>query len=277
MWGRGEKQPLPRTKSRLEVKIYKFSAFSGQITPKLSLTHHHIMPLNLYLFTRQLFAFQFETGKYLISGPGVVEWKCFNGFVTWSRVKLSHLFLPTQHLGYSRYASARATLIPDQIIKHPFNWRVYQRLTTATFNFDSKGSGFLLVILGLQMSVVIFFQPLNRLLLAQYVPPNHCWCGYPKPSAEHSAKGLTCGTGLAKSWTPPWSVQSIPLCSAWKGAVEPGWWGVPRAPGNWKRWKIMSDDKQARFNKDSGSPKALEYCFLRRRHEKRKKCDGSWW
>ena len=172
MWGRGEKQPPPRTKSRLEVKIYKFSAFSGQITPKLSLTHHHIMPLNLYLFTRQLFAFQFETGKYLISGPGVVEWKCFNGFVTWSRVKLSHLFLPTQHLGYSRYASARATLIPDQIIKHPFNWRVYQRLTTATFNFDSKGSGFLLVILGLQMSVVIFFQPLNRLLLAQYVP--HC-------------------------------------------------------------------------------------------------------
>ena len=171
---RGSKQQnsLCLTKSRLEVKIYKFSAFSGQITPKLSLTHHHIMPLNLYLFTRQLFAFQFETGKYLISGPGVVEWKCFNGFVTWSRVKLSHLFLPTQHLGYSRYASARATLIPDQIIKHPFNWRVYQRLTTATFNFDSKGSGFLLVILGLQMSVVIFFQPLNRLLLAQYVP--HC-------------------------------------------------------------------------------------------------------
>ena len=86
------------------------------------------------------------------------------------------------------------------------------------------------------MTVVVFFQPINGgLLRGQYVG---------KPSAEHCWR-LTCGTGLAKSWTPPWSVQSIPLCSAWKGAVEPDWRGVPRAPGNWKCEVCeKSDDKQ---------------------------------
>ena len=96
--GEVAKQPLPHKIQAWgqNLQILQILGTNNSKTPEL--THHHIMPLNLYLFAGQLFAFQFETGKSLISAPGIGEWKCFNGIVTGPSVKISHLFSPTQHL-----------------------------------------------------------------------------------------------------------------------------------------------------------------------------------
>ena len=78
----GSQNPGLRSKSTHSPKILGTNIFGTNN----SKTHHHIMPLNLYLFARQLFAFQFQTGKCLMSSDenvlmvdrDLVEWKDFS-------------------------------------------------------------------------------------------------------------------------------------------------------------------------------------------------------
>ena len=141
-----------------------------------------------------------------------------------------------------------------------------------------KFDGFLLVILCLQMTEVVFLEPVNGGLLsgAQYVVDSAR--RNPKTSAEHSGTYLWYWACKKLNSSLIRSIDSTMF--SLKGGGGAAWLAGP--PGTWKLkiwslWKITLDDKQARFNKDSGLPKAPEYCFLRRSHEKRKKYDGSQW
>ena len=91
-WKQAAKQPLPHKIQAWGQNLQILQILGTNNSKTRKLTHHHIMPLNLNLFAGQLFAFQFETGKRLISALGIGLWKCFNGIVTWSSVKISTYF-----------------------------------------------------------------------------------------------------------------------------------------------------------------------------------------